>query len=662
MDVRNVKEQLSSFDVTVLVREWQTLVGGRIEKVYHTEKDKLCFKISLPESGKTYLHVKAGSWACLMPTGEAIETEPTTFAMSLRKYIANGRIAEISQLGFDRIVSISVQKEMIYRVILEMFGKGNVILTDDEKMLHLLYVETWSHRTLKRGLPYKQPPQTIDIHALTFDGLRDLREQKQNAEKGVVQLLASALNLGGLYSEEICLKTGLDKRSKVNKLTDMELNSIYNTIRELADTAKRPGGYVVIEKGPVTVLPHKLLTYEGKEHIEFASFNEAVRYYLEHRPEEREKSKTDGQKEHVLRQIAQQEKYIKEFQSEIQELRRKAEAIYIHQTAIENIFQQIRSGTKERRDEVIQELIGSNRIVSWNRAKGEVTFDVEGTTLQLKIAKTLHQNVQDYYAKAKKTREKLAGAMRAYENTKNRLSELDRALVKGVHEPGKKRVEKELWFERHRWLITSGCNLVIGGKDASSNERVVKRYMKDGDRYCHGDVHGAPSVVVKAGPSGIGRETLEEACAFSLLFSKAWNAGIGSGNAYWVTPDQVSKTPTSGEFVPRGGFIIRGKRNYVNVEMRAAIGIIDEARWSEAEPLLDSQFGTLWSRLVGKCMCGPMSAVKRWCKRYVVFEPGKEEKTRFAEKVSGFMGISPSRIIPLLPPGGARLITEIAQS
>ena len=35
-------------------------------------------------------------------------------------------------------------------------------------------------------------------------------------------------------------------------------------------------------------------------------------------------------------------------------------------------------------------------------------------------------------------------------------------------------------------------------------------------------------------------------------------------NAWWVYDDQVSKTAPSGEFLPTGSFMIRGKKNFLN--------------------------------------------------------------------------------------------------
>ena len=46
------------------------------------------------------------------------------------------------------------------------------------------------------------------------------------------------------------------------------------------------------------------------------------------------------------------------------------------------------------------------------------------------------------------------------------------------------------------------------------------------------------------------------------------NSGISlSPQAWWVHPSQVSKTPQAGEFLTTGSFVIRGKKNFVPLQV-----------------------------------------------------------------------------------------------
>merc|ERR1711971_429145 len=125
------------------------------------------------------------------------------------------------------------------------------------------------------------------------------------------------------------------------------------------------------------------------------------------------------------------------------------------------------------------------------------------------------------------------------------------------------KARKVFWFEKFFWFISSENFLVIGGKDAQQNELLVKRYMKASDVYVHADLHGAATVIVKnPGTSQVPPKTLTEAGQFAVCFSAAWDSKVMTA-AYWVKPDQVSKTAPSGEYLTVGSFMVRGKKNFL---------------------------------------------------------------------------------------------------
>jgi hypothetical protein len=93
---------------------------------------------------------------------------------------------------------------------------------------------------------------------------------------------------------------------------------------------------------------------------------------------------------------------------------------------------------------------------------------------------------------------------------------------------------------------------------------------------------------------------------FAAAFSRGWREGFGSVDVYWVKPEQLSKGGPSGEFVPRGAFVVRGERNWMrNVPLRIAIGVA-----------VNEEEG--WVRVGG----GPLGAVEAKTDAYVVVKPG----------------------------------------
>ena len=226
---------------------------------------------------------------------------------------------------------------------------------------------------------------------------------------------------------------------------------------------------------------------------------------------------------------------------------------------------------------------------------GNLVLVVENQRILFDSNKPIPENAEVYYEKGKKAKRKIKGVLVAIERTKKQLTEVEKKkefALERVMVP-QKRVKKELkWFEKLRWFRSSDGYLVIGGRDAHTNEIVVKKHMENRDIYLHSDIHGAPSVIIKneikelekskseeygenkeVQPANddvsggqapvIPESTIQQAASFAASFSSAWSKGFSSQDVFWVTPDQVSKTPQSGEFVGKGAFIIRGSRNYV---------------------------------------------------------------------------------------------------
>ena len=95
----------------------------------------------------------------------------------------------------------------------------------------------------------------------------------------------------------------------------------------------------------------------------------------------------------------------------------------------------------------------------------------------LAVAKSLEKNAEKYFEKAKKARKKVEGAKEAIEKTRKKMELVKKAAAKEQKEEEvkqKARARKKKWYEKFRWFITSDGFLVVGGRDATSNEIVIK--------------------------------------------------------------------------------------------------------------------------------------------------------------------------------------------
>src|SRR3989344_3155756 len=98
-----MKTQVSSVDLHFLMREFQQLTGGRVDRIYHPKKEELLIQLYLKAKGKAILRVISGKCVFLTSSREGAE-EPTGFCMSLRKHLDNSTLKEISQVGSERII------------------------------------------------------------------------------------------------------------------------------------------------------------------------------------------------------------------------------------------------------------------------------------------------------------------------------------------------------------------------------------------------------------------------------------------------------------------------------------------------------------------------------------------------------------------------------
>ncbi len=254
----------------------------------------------------------------------------------------------------------------------------------------------------------------------------------------------------------------------------------------------------------------------------------------------------------------------------------------------------------------------------------------------INFRKTVEENAQEYFEKAKKARKKLEGAKKALNISLKKLEDekqkKETALekLKLDHEERQAKIKrKPEWFEKFRWFYSSEGFLVIGGRDATTNDIVVKKHVDKEDLIFHTDMAGSPFFIIKAEGKEIGEQTIQETANATLCFSKAWKMGLSTTPSFWVKPDQVTKEAAAGEYISKGAFMIRGKTNYVQPLVDCAVGLYKD-----------------------KIMCAPLSAIKKHCEKPIVLVQGKKKPSEIAKIIKKLLGGELDEIIKVIPSGG----------
>ena len=428
-----MKEDMSNLDVAAVVMELQgNLIDSKLHKIYQHTRDEIRLKLYIFGSGYTDLIIECGKRIHLTKYPRQSPRVPPAFPMFLRKHLKGGRITEISQHGFDRIVEIHIRRgDSSYILIAELFSKGNLIILDEERKIMLpMKHMTFTDRKIKKGEYYQFPQSKKSPMDVKEDELFEIFEESQS---DVIRTLASRLNLGGMYAEEICLRADINKERPSQEISKEEVGLIHKRLVEL--TAPIKNGELkpqIIRDGEQSIdaIPLELEFFEEKEKEQFESFNEALDEFFSKKTiveiiEESNKVSDEG-KGKLERRIDQQRKAIKKFIDKEASCTLKAETIYENYTTIEEMMVTI-SGAREKGyswseiKSTIEEGRGHNTLArmikSIDESKGIVVIEIAGVTVDIDVATTIPRNAQRYYDRVKVLRGKLVGAEGALEHT-----------------------------------------------------------------------------------------------------------------------------------------------------------------------------------------------------------------------------------------------------
>ncbi len=253
------------------------------------------------------------------------------------------------------------------------------------------------------------------------------------------------------------------------------------------------------------------------------------------------------------------------------------------------------------------------------------------------------KNAAKYYEKSKKYKNKIEGAKQAIEETKKQIKKIKE---KGIQEEKEPKMLKKTsgWYTKYRWCKTTNDYLVIAGKNAEQNEKVVKNHLEKNDLYFHTLMPGAPSTILKNGKEAP-EEDKKQAATFAASYSSAWKKGLGIAEVYHVEPEQVKTSAKSGEYLPTGSFRIEGKKNFhKNTELNIALTLIK-----------------------GKLQAAPEEAIKSKTKDYVLLKPGNTEKNKASKLIKSILEkkfnvkLDTNWVLEKMPPNGCRIVKQTNQ-
>ncbi|MFX1251505.1 MAG: ribosome rescue protein RqcH [Promethearchaeota archaeon] len=598
-----MKKAMTSVDISAAIYELQILVNAYISNIYLIEEQFFVLKFR-GASIRDDLVIEPGKRIHLSSFKRETPDHPSEKVMILRRFMKGAKITNLSQHGFDRLVILSFVKEgKDYRAVIELFGKGNFVVIDaNNRVIFALWYRKMRDRDLLPGKQFEFPPilgtPLIDI---TIDNLtQSIESEDPNVE--LVRFLAKSFSGGGPLAEEILHRATIPKNQKLSVLKPNEIDAIIKAvqgIREQLYASSLSPVLVKDEEGePINCHPFPYQSQNNPSEL-VDTFNTALdqffspiegRNVLELRQYERKRQNLEKilmkQKEHLDRLLKQAE-----------DEKKLGNLVYEFFQPLSELLDIIKKARKDGHEwsEIKSKLeLGKEKGIktakifeSVKPSESIVTIRLNDTFLDVDFLKSPSEIAEKYYSRAKKADRKVLPAKEAITQTEKKLQEIEEHKGELLQE-SKIRLQKRSrhWYEKYRWTHTQQGFLVIGGRDVKTNREIAQRRMREEDIFFHADLSGAPYVILKLrdeeGTNSVSDLTPQEqdiyaAAHLAGVYSRAWSAGRSSVDVYYVNSDQVSFSAPSGEFLPRGGIMVRGKRNYVkNIPLQLAIGLVIE--------------------------------------------------------------------------------------
>lgn len=542
---------LDGITTSAIVSELKpALVGGRIDKIHQPVADEIRMTIRGLGSGAKKIIISANSAHPRIHLTESTRENPMTaplFCMVMRKHIAGGKIVDICQPNFERIIILRVESanEMgditTKNLILEIMGKhSNLILTDENgKILDSIKRVTHEKSSVREVLPGKEyvfPPsqdKKNPLEAERGDFLFSLHLQEgRKLQEFIYQTYTG---ISPIMAGEICSRAGLDSSNSCQETTIEEGEKLYDafdkTMAEIKSATYQPAIYYQKENNRIVDFAVLEMTqFSGLQKRSFDS----VSALLESFYQERDNAAHIRQKAHDMRRLVM---------SNIERCVKKKEIQLKTRRETKGMDQWKKKG----------ELLTAN---IYAVPQGVTTFktidyyesDMPEIEIAIDPAKTPAENAQKYFSKYNKAKRTLAAleiqekqneeelvylesVLNALENAKDDadLSEIRTELAESGfirRQVQKKGAQKPKKSKPLHYVSSDGYDIFVG-KSNLQNDELTLRMAEPTDIWMHTkDIPGSHVIIRTNGQKELPEATMEEAANLAAFYSKAKNSSM----------------------------------------------------------------------------------------------------------------------------------------
>lgn len=521
----------------------EKLIDSKIDKVYQPEKDEVCLKIRSKEGACKLLLSASASHPRVYIANKYEKTNPKkapVFCMTLRKYIQGGVIVGIDQVGFERIIKISVESYDELRektckdLYIEIMGKhSNIILVSDLEgkvidSIKRVPLSVSRARQVLPGVSYELPPSQDKLNPLDIIDV-DKFTLRINRSKGPVfkAIYGNILGLSPLVAREICVRVGLEANTEVEDLSNEDIRSLVDCINTIFDDLDKNKVYpsIIIDKKRDKIVEFssiRLSQYKDLTEIYDDSISTIIEdYYLAKDKKDRINQRASSMKKNLSLKLDRVKHKIDKQMIELKESE-NADKYRIKGELITSYIYMIKEGM----DKVVLENFYDNN--------KEIEID-------LRVNLSPSENAQKYFKKYNKLKnageeiskqmviniqekEYLENTLLSIENCDDakELKEIREELIREGYIKSYKMPKKDNkpGTDMRKFRSYHG-KLIIVGKNNKQNDYLTLRLADNEDLWFHTkDIPGS-HVLIKSAGMTVTDEELIEAATLAAYYSKA---------------------------------------------------------------------------------------------------------------------------------------------
>lgn len=520
------------------------ILGGKIDKVYQPEDDEIFLHIrNNKENFKLVLSASSSNPRVYLSNNYKKENpiNAPMFCMLFRKYIQNGIIVDISQVGFERIIKITIEsfdelKEKTKKdIYIEIMGRhSNIILTHsiDNKIIDSAKRIPFSISRVRQILPgmtYNLPPKQDKLNPLhnifKDDFINKLKEFNGPIFKSIY---SKFLGISPLVSKEICFRSNLDYNTDIIDLSLDDFNSLYREFNTLFNSINN-NNYnpcIVIDESIDKVIDFSCINLSLYKNLKFINNNSISKILEDYYQTKDAKDRIHQRSSDLRKSISikldrlyhklekQQQELIDSENAEIFKIKGELLTSYIYmiEKGMENV-EVANFYDPEYKNIIIP--LNKNLTPSENAQKYFKKYS-KMKTAKKEITHQIELNLDEINY--------LENIILSIENCDNLAELLDirEELTKEGYLRGKIKNKKEtkLTTKPNEFVSSDGFTILVG-KNNKQNDHLTLKVADNNDLWLHTKNIPGSHVIIKTEGKSISDETIYEAAMLAAFFSKS---------------------------------------------------------------------------------------------------------------------------------------------